>query len=258
MADADPVLSDLHTKRPSLNGRKAVITGGTTGIGRAIATLLASEGVTVFTGGRSDDDLADALDHLNKVGTAHGITCDFSKPGELDRFFVEASDTLGEYDIAVLNASIAAEGLTDMGEQDVRDAIEINFTGYMVGAHKAVSQMQANGGGGDVIFTGSYAKHKLGPSSTVYAGIKAGIHGFAEALRRELGTEGIKVGLVVPALTGSDMVKDDVSEEEQQQRIADESMMRAEDIAVGVHFMLTQPRRTVVQELVLVQRNTEE
>lgn len=257
MAEADPHIADAHTAKPSLKGRKAIITGGTTGIGRAIATLLASEGVTVFTGGRDEGDLADALEHLNKVGTAYGTTADFAKAGELDRFFVEGAEKLDGYDIAILNASVAADGLTDMAEQEVRDAIEINFTGYLLGAHKAVAQIKA-AGGGDIIFTGSYAKHKLGPSSTVYAGIKAGIHGFAEALRRELGQDGVKVGLVVPALTGSDMVKGNVSEEEQRQRIADDSMMRAEDIAVGVHFMLTQPSRTVVQELVLVQRNTDE
>ncbi|WP_121115006.1 SDR family oxidoreductase [Croceibacterium ferulae] len=257
MAEADPHIADAHTARPSLKGRKAIITGGTTGIGRATAVLLASEGVTVFTGGRDEGDLADALDHLNKVGVGHGVTCDLAKSGELDRFFAEGTEKLGGFDIAILNASITAEGVTDMSEQEVRDAIEINFTGYLLGAHKAVTQMTA-AGGGDIIFTGSYATHKLGPSSTVYAGIKSGIHGFAEALRREVGQDGIKVGLVVPALTGSDFAKQDMDDSEQRERIREESMMRAEDIAVGVHFMLTQPRRTVVQELVLVQRNTEE
>ena len=63
---------------------------------------------------------------------------------------------------------------------------------------------------------------------------------------------------MVPALTGSDFAKQSMDDAEQEKRIAEESMMRAEDIAVGVHFMLTQPSRTVVQELVLVQRNTEE
>ena len=258
MADADPNIADAHTAKPSLNGRKAIITGGTTGIGRAIAVLLASEGVSVFTGGRDEGDLAEALERINAVGTGHGITCDIGKAGELDRFFAEGLQALGGgYDIAILNAAVTADGLTDMSEDEVRTAIEVDFTGYLLGAHKAVTQMKA-AGGGDIIFTGSYAQHKLGPSSTVYAGIKSGIHGFAEALRREVGQDGIKVGLVVPALTGSDFAKQSMDDAEQQKRIAEESMMRAEDIAVGVHFMLTQPSRTVVQELVLVQRNTEE
>lgn len=256
MAAADPNIADAHTARPSLKGRKAIITGGTTGIGRAIAVLLASEGVTVFTGGRDDAALVEALERINEVGAGHGIVCDIGQPGELDRFFAEGQEALGGYDIAILNAAVTADGLTDMTEDELRYAIEVDFTGYLMGAHKAVSHMKA-GGKGDVIFTGSYSTHKLGGGSTVYAGIKSGIHGFAEALRREVGQDGIKVGLVVPALTGSDFQLPDIPPEKQRERIADETMMRAEDIAVAVQFMLTQPSRTVVQEMVLVQRNTD-
>jgi len=254
---SDPNIADAHTARPSLKGRKAIITGGTTGIGRAIAVLLASEGVEIFTGGRSEGDLHEALERIGRVGTGHGIIVDLAQPGELDRFFAAAEEQMSGYDIAILNAAITADGLTDMSEAEVRQAIEVDFTGYVLGAHKAVQRMKAVGSG-NIIFTGSYAVHKLGPFSTVYAGIKAGIHGFAEALRREVGQDGIKVGMVVPALTGSDFAKQDMDDEEQAQRIAEETMMRAEDIAVAVHFMLTQPRRATVQELVMVQRNTDE
>ncbi|KHL25387.1 short-chain dehydrogenase [Croceibacterium mercuriale] len=256
MAEADPHIADVHTARRALNGRKAIITGGTTGIGRAVAVLLASEGATVFTCGRNEADLAETLEQLNTVGSGHGMTCDLARSGELDRFFAEGTAQLGSYDIAILNAAVPAVGLTAMSEQEVRDAIEINFTGYLLGAHKAVRQMQA--AGGDIIFTGSYATRKLGPSSTVYAGIKAGIHGFAEALRREVGPQGIKVGLVIPGLTASAMTTDSMSDEDQQRRIGEDNMLLAEDIAAGVHFMLTQPSRTVVQELILVPRNNEE
>ena len=69
MAEADHKdLSDAHTERPSLKGRKAVITGGTTGIGRAIGVLLAAEGVEIFTCGRDEYQLADGLERINEVG----------------------------------------------------------------------------------------------------------------------------------------------------------------------------------------------
>ena len=96
--------------------------------------------------------------------------------------------------------------------------------------------------------------HVLGPGSTVYAGIKAGIAGFSEALRRELGPKGIRVALVEPGLTGSTMQEPDTPPEEQREKIAEETMLRAEDIAVGVHYLLTQPSRTVVQQLTIVPR----
>ncbi|MXO85960.1 SDR family NAD(P)-dependent oxidoreductase [Altererythrobacter aurantiacus] len=247
-------LSDAHTARPGLSGRKAIVTGGTTGIGRAIAVLLASEGVEVFICGRNEDHLADALERIGEVGKGNGIACDLGEKGEVERFFSEAGKTLGNWDIAIINAAVPAEGLADMDGDEVRYALAVDFTAYVMSAHRAVDHLQDRG---DILFTGSYSTHKLGPGSTVYAGVKSGIHGFAEALRREVSQKGIKVGLVTPALTGSDFQKPDISPEEQADRIQDETMMRAEDIAVGVHFMLTQPRRTVVQEMVLVQRDTD-
>lgn len=101
---------------------------------------------------------------------------------------------------------------------------------------------------------GSMSAHVLGPGSTVYAGIKAGIAGFAEALRREMGPKGVRVSLVEPGKTGADMQQPDVSSAEQREQIGEGTMLRAEDIAVGVHFLLTQPRRTVVQQITIVPR----
>ena len=255
MADAAAKnLSDAHTEKPSLKGRKAVITGGTTGIGRAIAVLLASEGVEIFTCGRNEQHLSDALDRIGEVGKGNGIALDLSEKGGVDRFFKEAGKALGNYDIAVINAAVPAEGLTGMSEDETRYAVATDFTAYVMSAHKAIAQMKDRD---DVILVGSYSVHKLGGDSTVYAGIKAGVHGFAEALRREVSQEGIKVGLIVPALTGSDFQYPDIPADEQLDKINAEEMLRAEDIAVGVHFMLTQPRRAVVQELVMVQRKTD-
>ena len=96
----------------------------------------------------------------------------------------------------------------------------------------------------------------LGPGSTVYAGIKAGIQGFAEALRRELGPKGIRVvaGRAV-ARPGRTCSTGHVGAEEQREMIARREMLRAEDIAVGVHYLLTQPRRTVVQQLTIAPRD---
>ena len=251
MAEADPNLSDAHTDMPSLKGRKAVITGGTTGIGRAIGVLLASEGVEIFTCGRDPQYLADGLARINEVGKGSGIACDLAEPEQLNRFFAEAEKTLGSYDIAIVNAAIPADGLTQMSEEDTRYAIATDFTAYVMSAHKAAAHLKDKG---DIILIGSFSAHRLGPDSTVYAGMKAGIAGFAEALRKELGNKGIKVGFVEPAKTGADFQYPDIPADKQREMINADKMLRAEDIAVGVHYMLTQPRRAVVQQLTIVQR----
>jgi len=255
MADTDAAnVADAHTQKPSLQGRKAVITGGTTGIGRAIAVLLASEGVEIFTCGRDEQHLKDALTRINEVGKGSGIACDLAEKDQLDRFFAEAESTLGTYDIAVINAAIAADALTETSEEDTRYAIATDFTAYLMSAHKAATQMKAAGAKGDIVLIGSMSAHELGGGGTIYAGIKYGIAGFSEALTKELRNDNIKVGFVEPGMTGADMQSPDIPPDKQREMIAAEQMMRAEDIAVGVHFMLTQPRRAIVQQLTITQR----
>lgn len=243
--------ADAHTDQPSLTGRRAIITGGTTGIGRAIAVLLASEGVDVFICGRTPTHLDDALNRIREVGKGDGIAIDLGEEGAVTRLMAAAQSYLGGVDIAVINAAVPAQGLTDMREAEVRYALAVDFTAYVMSAHAAV---EALAGAGDIVLIGSMSAHVLGPGSTVYAGIKAGVAGFAEALRRELGPKGIKVSLVEPGKTGADFQYPDIPADKQREMIAEETMLRAEDIAVGVHYLLTQPRRAVVQQLTIVPR----
>ena len=247
-------VTDAHTTMTSLKGKRVAITGGTTGIGRAIAVLLASEGARVFICGRNPEYLDDALARIREVGEGDGITTELSDPENVLSFFKQASAYLGGMDCAVINAAVAASGLTQMSEPELRYAIAVDFTAYLLSAHAAVDALR---GRGDIILIGSMSAHVLGPSSTVYAGIKAGIAGFSEALRRELGPKGIKVGLIEPGKTGSNMQLPDIQPEEQRKMIREETSLRAEDIAVGVHYMLTQPRRSVIQQLVISPRAQE-
>jgi len=256
MADADPKnLSDAHTQQPSLKGRKAVITGGTTGIGRAIGVLLASEGVEIFTCGRDEQHLADGLERINQVGKGSGIALDLAEKENVDKFFAEAKKTLGDYDIAIINAAIPVEGVTTSSEDDTSYAVAIDYVAYVLSAHKAAAAMKDKG---DLILIGSMSGHYLGGEGSIYAGMKKGIQGFAEALYKELGKKGIKVGLVEPGLTGADFQYPDIPADKQREMINQDKMLRAEDIAVAVHFMLTQPRRAVVTQLAITERVKDE
>jgi NADP-dependent 3-hydroxy acid dehydrogenase YdfG len=248
------MLSDAHTPQTSLKGKRVAITGGTTGIGRATAVLLASEGAKVFVCGRNPDHLEDALKRIREVGEGDGISIDLAERGSAERFFDAAKEYLGEIDVAVINAAIPADGLSTMETEEVRYAVATDFTAYIMSAHAANERMLA----GDIILIGSMSAHSLGPDSTVYEGMKAGIAGFAEALRRELGSKGIKVSLIEPGLVGADFQYPDIPSDKQAELINKEKMLRAEDIAVGIHYLLTQPSRTVVQQLVIVPRVQEE
>jgi NAD(P)-dependent dehydrogenase (short-subunit alcohol dehydrogenase family) len=251
MAEADPNIADAHTRTPPLKGRKAIVTGGTTGIGRALAVLLASEGVEIFTCGRNEEHLRNGLERINQVGRGSGIAVDLAGKDGLDRFFDEAGRRLGDYDIAIINAAIPIDGVTQTSEDEARYGVAVDFVAYVMSAHKAARAMKDKG---DLIMIGSMSAHYLGASSSIYSGVKSGIQGFAEALRKELGPKGIKVGLVEPGMTGADFQLPDIPVEKQREMINADKMLRAEDIAVAVHFMLTQPRRAVVQQLAMTER----
>lgn len=251
-----PNVSDAHTSLPSLKGKRAIVTGGTTGIGRAIAVLLSSEGVTVDICGRDEQHLKDALAAIGRVGQGSGTAIDLAERDNVERYFAEAVGRLGGLDIAVINAAIPAGGLSEMSARDLRYAIATDFTAYLMSAHQAIEAMGE--GGGDIVLIGSMSAHVLGPSSTVYAGMKAGIAAFAEALRKELGARDIKVGLVEPGFTQADFHYPDVDAEKQKTMVTDEKMLRSEDIAVAVHYVLTQPRRAIVQQVTVAPRRKDD
>lgn len=244
MADADPInLADAHTEIPSLEGRRALITGGTTGIGRAIAVLLASEGVKVFVCGRDEQHLSDALERIGEVGEGSGINVDLTRQEDIERFVKEGADYLGGVDIAVINAALAVNTLEETDPEYIRYTLDTNLTAFVAAAKLAVERMEA---GSDVVFIGSMSSVSQEAGSSVYVAAKTGAEGFATALRKELAEKDIKVGIIQPGLTGSDMQYPDIPADKQREMIHKHEMLRAEDIAVAAHYMLTQPRRSLV------------
>ena len=241
-----PALETIDVKE-----RRIALTGGTTGIGRATAHLLAAQGAQIFTIGRDQD----ALDDTIRDGPAgiQGFAGDIATNGGVVTFFKRAHEALGGLDVAILNAAVSAEGLADMAIDDIRYAIDVNFTAVVTGARAAAERMTV----GDIVIVGSTSAHDLSPESTVYAGAKAGLAGFAEALRRELGPKGIRVTLIEPGKTASDLHFPDICPPEQRALVGEQKMLKAEDVAAAIHFALTQPRRSVVQSISVVPINSE-
>lgn len=236
-------ISDAHTTRPSLNGRTVLITGGTTGIGRAIAVLLASEGAKVFVCGRDKRHLGEALERIREVGDGDGISVDLANRESVDQLFGASDRYLGKLDVAVINAAVAAEDLENTPEDDLYYQTAVDFTAYLATTKAAIDRMSQSG---DIIIIGSMSAVSREAGSSVYVAAKAGIQGFAQSLRPELGDKDIKVGLIEPGFTGADLQYPDYPPHRQREQINQDKMLRAEDIAASVHFMLTQPRRTAV------------
>jgi len=176
-------LTDAHTEQPKLSGRKAIITGGTTGTGRAIAVLLASEGARVFVCGRTPDHLDDALARIREVGEGNGFAVDLTRRDEVERLFAEADRYLGGLDIAVINAAVPVDAIVETSRDDLYYATAADFTAYLATTQAAVSRMK---GGSDVVLIGSMSAVSKSPGSSIYVAAKSGIEGFSMSLRKEL------------------------------------------------------------------------
>ncbi|MGV3558393.1 SDR family oxidoreductase [Larkinella arboricola] len=234
-------MASIHTATESLTGKRIIISGGTTGIGRAIAILLGSYGAHIFTFGRNQEPLDETLTAIREAGgQADGIIADSSKPEDIQRVFQQAEEKLGGLDILINSAALAAGSISEMEDADWRYVIETNLAGYLATTKEALSRMQPQKRG-HIVLIGSMSADVREEGSSVYVATKAAIQGFAESLRKEVNKDGIKVSLVEPGAVGSDMQPTTTEEERENEKTGE--MLRAEDIAVCVHYILTQPQR---------------
>ena len=223
-----------------LAGKAAIVTGGTTGIGRATAIRLAAEGAKVLICGRHRPELDEAMAHLRGAGRdVYGLTADLSRIEEVGRVFAEADRTLGRLDVLVNNAALGAGAVGDPSEEDWEYVVRTNLVGYMACTREAVARMKA-AGAGHIVNIGSMSADVREKGSSVYVATKSAIQGFSEALRKEVNEQGIKVSLIEPGAVGTDMQPD---KETHAAQAESGEMLKAEDIAECVAFCLTRPGR---------------
>jgi short-subunit dehydrogenase len=233
----------------SFRDLRVVLTGGSTGIGRATALALASRGAKILIVGRDQQTLQDALDSFVSAGVGEhisAISADTSKEEDLLRIFEEADRVLNGLDVLINNAAVAYQGIMDGSYDDWLYVVKTNLLGYMACTRYAADRMKA-AGKGHIVNVGSMSADVREEGSSVYVATKAGIQGFSEALRKELNPLGIKVSLIEPGAVSTNMQP--ASGEEKEARIASEEMLREEDIADAILYTLAQPARTEVVSL---------
>jgi len=229
----------------ALAGKRTLVTGGTTGIGRATVKLLAEEGARILTFGRHEEELRDSLENAG-LAPACGMIADSATREGVGAVFEAVDQRLGGIDILVACAALGAQPLHEMEEEDWRYVVETNLVGYLACAAQAIRRME-QAGGGQLLFVGSISPRIMAPGESVYAATKGGIQSFAETLRKEVGEKNIRVTLIEPGSVGTDM--QECSLEEQRAAIARHEMLYAEDVAEAIHFALTRPARCDVLDL---------
>ncbi|MBY5332273.1 SDR family NAD(P)-dependent oxidoreductase [Rhizobium leguminosarum] len=189
-----------------LAGKRALVTGGSRGIGAAIALALADKGADVaITYERSADRAAEVVRAIEGKGRkALAIQADSADPAAVKRSVDEAAQALGGLDILVNNAAIALYGaIADVSVEQIDALLDVNVRSPLLASQAAIPYLQA---GGRVITIGSVGAERIvGDTGTVYFMTKSALHSFTRGLARELGSRDITVNLVQPGSTNTEM-----------------------------------------------------
>ncbi|MBY6260889.1 SDR family NAD(P)-dependent oxidoreductase [Azospirillum sp. 412522] len=190
-----------------LSGKRALITGGSSGIGFAAARALAEKGVALAITGRRPDRMATAVEALRKAGASvSGIVADVATAEGRRQTLERSLDALGGLDILVNNAGgVRAGRLELVTEEDILAMIAVDLTAPILLTRAALPALRTSGEG--VVVNVSSGLGLVGaPFYAAYAGAKAGLARFGEALRRELKGEGVHVLTVYPGATDTPMM----------------------------------------------------
>lgn len=228
----------MAIEHTALSGKRILLTGGTTGIGRATLSLLAREGAHVLTFGRNAEPLQDAIETARSEGggEVQGLTADSATREGVEEVFAALDEKLGGIDILVACAALGAQPIHEMEDEDWRYVIETNLVGYLACARAAIKRMQAQGGG-HLLFVGSISTEIKAEGESVYSATKAGIQAFAETLRKEIAQDNIRVSVIQPGSVDTDM--QECSPDEKREAVAKQEMLHAEEIAEAIAFVLT-------------------
>lgn len=196
-----------------LNGKTALVTGATGGIGESIARTMHAAGAEIVLSGRRVDKL-EAI--ASELGTrTHIAACDLSDPEQADALVGQAIDAAGQLDILVANAGVTRDKLLmQMKDEDFQDIIRVNLESYFRLCRKAVRPMM-KARGGRIIGIASIVGVTGNPGQSNYCASKAGMIGFTKSLAQEVASRGITANTIAPGFIESPMT--DVLPEQQKE-----------------------------------------
>jgi 3-oxoacyl-[acyl-carrier protein] reductase len=197
-----------------LKDKIAVVTGGTKGIGRAVAESLLKAGASVFICARDKSVLKRALEELSALGKVDGEICDVRSEAQVKMMLDECIRVFGGVDILVNNAGVGVFGKTieEIEPDEFRWVLETNLFGVFYACHHAIPLMRERGGG-YIINVSSLAGQNAHPKMAAYNASKFALNGFTEAMMQEVRHDNIKVSLICPGSVNTEFGGGEVSAE---------------------------------------------
>src|SRR5919109_368361 len=236
-----------------LDGRVAVVTGASSGIGEATVRALSAAGASVALGARRADRLQSVADSIDGPTLVHEV--DVSDEEQAHAFVHLAHDELGGLHILVNNAGVMLLGPVAGADTDEwRRMITVNLLGLLYCTHAALPLLEA-AGGGDVVNISSVAGRRADAGAAVYNMTKFGVHAFSEALRQEALHAGIRVTTVAPGFVETELQGHNTNPvvrratERAREQIGE--VLRADDIAEAILHAVTRPQHVCVNEVVV-------
>ena len=238
-----------------LDGKVAVITGASSGIGEATAEALSAEGATVVVAARRQDRLEDLVERINgNGGRALSVECDVTDEEQAHGLIGQAKDEFGQVDILVNNAGVMQLSEVEKGLSDEwRTMFEVNVLGLLYVTDAAIEVMKEQGSG-HLVNISSLASRGTRPALGVYSGTKMAVNGISEALRQELLEDGIRVTMVEPGAVETELpehITDEEAREGLNTMLEQLEPLKAEDIANAIVYVVTQPQRVSVNEILI-------
>jgi 3-oxoacyl-[acyl-carrier protein] reductase len=229
----------------SLSGKKAMVTGGTRGIGRAIAERLLGEGASVAICGRTRESVDRAVREMSSLGQVFGYAADIGRVEEVHRFFEAVDLEFDGLDILVNNAGGARyKKVAEMTAQEWHQNIDVNLNGAFYCAHEALQRF-ARRGGGFIVNVSSLAGKNAFSGGAAYNASKFGLNGFSEAMMLDHRHDNVRVSCIMPGSVDTEFTGDPG-----KPRSSDTSWAIApEDVAEAVALVLQMPARTMISAL---------
>lgn len=232
-----------------LAGKIVIVTGASSGIGRATIRVLAAQGCKIALVARESDRLRNVAAEIGE--DAFVVPTDLARPDETDRMVETVLAHFGRIDVLLANAGIYIHGDVADGDPDDWDRLlQINVASVFRAVRRVLPGMIARGEG-DILVTSSIAGHQAIPWEPIYSASKHAIRSFVHGLRRQVLKQDIRISSVSPGMVLNELWGISTQEEIDRRAEAREGL-RSEDVAEAILFALTRPRNVTIRDLVML------